>query len=84
MELKEVMSEYDVGYEALVTVLAYIYSGKVRVSPKDVSACVDDECSHLACRPAIAFLVEVLYGSFVFQISELVAMFQVLVSISLI
>ncbi|KAL8498104.1 hypothetical protein ACS0TY_021436 [Phlomoides rotata] len=76
LELKEVMKEHDVGYEALVTVLAYIYSGKVRVSPKDVSACVDDECSHMACRPAIAFLVEVLYGSFVFQISELVAMFQ--------
>lgn len=84
LELKEVMKEYDVGYEALVTVLAYIYSGKVRVSPKDVCVCVDDECSHLACRPAVAFMVEVLYASFVFQINELVARFQVLKSISLI
>ncbi|KAK6151964.1 hypothetical protein DH2020_014599 [Rehmannia glutinosa] len=76
LELKEVMKEYDVGYDALVTVLAYVYSGKVRASPKDVCVCVDDECSHLACRPAVAFMVEVLYASFVFQINELVARFQ--------
>ncbi|KAH6761686.1 regulatory protein [Perilla frutescens var. hirtella] len=76
LELKEVLKDYDVGYEALVTVLAYIYSGKVRVSPKDVCVCVDDECSHLACRPAVAFMAEVLYASFVFQINELVARFQ--------
>lgn len=83
LELKEVLKDYDVGYEALVTVLAYIYSGKVRVPPKDVCVCVDDECSHLACRPAVAFMVEVLYASFVFQINELVSRFQVLISIPL-
>lgn len=76
LELKEVLKDYDVGYEALVTVLAYIYTGKVRVPPKDVCVCVDDECSHLACRPAVAFMVEVLYASFVFQINELVSRFQ--------
>ncbi|PIM99766.1 hypothetical protein CDL12_27737 [Handroanthus impetiginosus] len=76
LELKEVMKEYDVGYDALVTVLAYLYSGKVRVPSKDVCVCVDEECSHLACRPAVAFMVEVLYASFVFQINELVARFQ--------
>ncbi|KAL0345092.1 UNVERIFIED_CONTAM: BTB/POZ domain and ankyrin repeat-containing protein NPR1 [Sesamum radiatum] len=75
-ELKEVMKDYAVSYDALVTVLAYIYSGKVRVSPKDVCVCVDDECSHLACRPAVAFMVEVMYASFVFQIYELVTRFQ--------
>ncbi|KAL6496518.1 hypothetical protein OROGR_029776 [Orobanche gracilis] len=76
LELKEVMKEFDVGYDALVTVLAYVYSGKVRVSPKDVGVCVDDDCSHLACRPAVVFMVEVLYASFVFQINELVSRFQ--------
>ncbi|KAL6519177.1 hypothetical protein OROGR_018497 [Orobanche gracilis] len=76
LELKEVMKELDVGYDALVTVLAYVYSGKFRVSPKDVSVCVDEDCSHLACRPAVAFMVEVLYASFVFQINELVSRFQ--------
>ncbi|KAL0333760.1 UNVERIFIED_CONTAM: BTB/POZ domain and ankyrin repeat-containing protein NPR1 [Sesamum angustifolium] len=70
------MKDYAVGYDALVTVLAYIYSGKVRVSPKDVCVVWDDECSHLACRPAVAFMVEVLYASFVFQIYELVTRFQ--------
>ncbi|XP_011078003.1 BTB/POZ domain and ankyrin repeat-containing protein NPR1 isoform X2 [Sesamum indicum] len=80
-ELKEVMKDYAVGYDALVTVLAYIYSGKVRVSPKDVCVCVDDECSHLACRPAVAFMVEVLYASFVFQIYELLTRFQNLMMI---
>lgn len=83
-DLKEVLKECDVSYEALSTVLAYIYSRKVRVPPKDVCVCVDDECSHLACRPAIAFMVEVLYASFVFQIDELVARFQVFISIQLI
>ncbi|KAL3625307.1 hypothetical protein CASFOL_030761 [Castilleja foliolosa] len=76
LELKELMREFDVGYDALVTVLAYVYSGKVRVPPKDVCVCVDDECSHLACRPPVEFMVEVLYTSFVFQINDLVARFQ--------
>ncbi|KAL1563326.1 BTB/POZ domain and ankyrin repeat-containing protein NPR1-like [Salvia divinorum] len=76
LEMKDVLKDCDVGYEALVTVLAYIYSGKVRVSPKDVCVCVDDECSHLACRPAVAFMVDVMYASFVFQINELVTRFQ--------
>ncbi|KAG6424118.1 hypothetical protein SASPL_114531 [Salvia splendens] len=76
LEMKDVLEDCDVGYEALVTVLAYIYSGKVRVSPKDVCVCVDDECSHLACRPAVAFMVEVMYASFVFQINELVTRCQ--------
>lgn len=80
-ELKEVLKDCDVGYEALATVLAYIYSGKVRVSPKDVCVCVDDECLHLACRPAVAFMVEVLYAASVFQITELVARFQVLIDL---
>lgn len=84
LELKEVLKDYDVGYEALVTVLVYIYSGKVGVWPKDVCVCVDEECSHLACRPAVAFMVEILYASFIFQINELVARFQVLTSIPLI
>ncbi|GER36006.1 regulatory protein NPR1 [Striga asiatica] len=76
LEMKEMMKEFAVGYDALVTVLGYLYSGKIRVSPNDVRVCVDDECSHLACRPAVAFMVEILYASFVFQISELVARFQ--------
>ncbi|OIT37731.1 PREDICTED: BTB/POZ domain and ankyrin repeat-containing protein NPR1 [Nicotiana attenuata] len=76
VELKEVMKEYEVSYDAVVSVLAYLYSGKIRPSPKDVCVCVDNDCSHVACRPAVAFLVEILYTSFTFQISELVDKFQ--------
>ncbi|XP_075489590.1 BTB/POZ domain and ankyrin repeat-containing protein NPR1-like [Primulina tabacum] len=75
-DLKEVMKEYVVGYDALVTVLTYVYCGKVRTPPKDVCVCVDDECSHLACRPAVAYMVDVLYASFIFHIKELVDRFQ--------
>ncbi|CAH9143379.1 unnamed protein product [Cuscuta epithymum] len=74
--LKELMKEYEVSYDAVVTVLAYLYCGKVRASPKDVCICVDIECSHEACRPALEFMVELLYASFTFEISELVAKFQ--------
>lgn len=76
LELKELAKEYDLSYEALITVLAYIYSGKVRHLPKGVCICADEECDHVACRPVIDFVVEVLYASFVFQISELFALCQ--------
>lgn len=76
LELKELMKEYEVSFDAVVSVLAYLYSGKVRPSPKDVCVCVDDECFHVACRPAVAFMVQVLYASFTFQISQLVDKFQ--------
>lgn len=76
LELKEMMKEYDVTFDAVVSVLAYLYSGKVRPSPKDVCVCVDNECCHVACRPAVAFMVQVLYASFTFQISQLVDKFQ--------
>nr|GMD52617.1 regulatory protein NPR1 [Ipomoea batatas] len=74
--LKELMKEYEVSYDAVVTVLAYLYCGKIRASPKDVCVCVDIECSHVACRPALEFMVELLYASFTFQISELITKFQ--------
>ncbi|KAL3532639.1 hypothetical protein ACH5RR_006160 [Cinchona calisaya] len=76
IQLKEFMKEFEVGFDALVTVLAYLYSGRVRPSPKDVCVCVDDECSHAACRPVMEFMVEVLFASFTFEVSELIAKFQ--------
>lgn len=79
-ELKELAKEYDVSFEAVVTVLAYMYSGQVRRLPKGVCVCADEECDHVACRPVIDFVVEVLYASFVFQISELFALCQVILS----
>ncbi|OAY27113.1 BTB/POZ domain and ankyrin repeat-containing protein NPR1 isoform X1 [Manihot esculenta] len=75
-ELKELAKDYDVGFDSLVAVLAYLYSGKVKPLPKDVCVCVDEDCSHVACRPAVDFMVEVLYASFTFQVPELVALYQ--------
>ncbi|CAN1836194.1 BTB/POZ domain and ankyrin repeat-containing protein NPR1 [Linum perenne] len=76
-ELKELAKDYDVGFESLVAVLGYMYSGKVRaLPPAGVCVCVDEDCSHLACRPALDFMVEVLYASYTFQLPELVAIYQ--------
>ncbi|GMQ06094.1 hypothetical protein CsSME_00050811 [Camellia sinensis var. sinensis] len=76
LELKELAKDFEVSFDALVVVLVYLYSGKVRSLPEGVCVCVDDQCSHAACRPAVDFVVEVLYASFIFQISELVALYQ--------
>ncbi|CAN4084959.1 unnamed protein product [Withania somnifera] len=76
LEVKELMKEYEVSYDAVVNVMAYLYSGKVKPSPKDVCVCVDNDCFHVACRPAAAFMVEILYTSYTFQITELVDKFQ--------
>uniref|UniRef100_A0A6N2MNH6 BTB domain-containing protein n=1 Tax=Salix viminalis TaxID=40686 RepID=A0A6N2MNH6_SALVM len=75
-ELKELAKDYDVGFDSLMIVLGYFYSGKVRPLPKDVCACVDDDCSHIACRPVVDLLTEILYASFTFQVNELVALYQ--------
>ncbi|GLT98698.1 hypothetical protein SLE2022_161900 [Rubroshorea leprosula] len=76
LELKELTKEYEVGYDSLVAVLAYLYSGRVKPLPRDVCVCVDEDCSHVACRPAVDFMVDVLYAAFTFQVSELVALYQ--------
>ncbi|CAN6563775.1 unnamed protein product [Malus baccata var. baccata] len=75
-ELKELAKEYDVGLYALLAVLGYLYSGKLKSLPKGVCVCVDDACAHVACRPVVDFMVEVLYASATFQISELVSLYQ--------
>lgn len=66
----------NVGYEAFLVFLSYVYTGKVKASPVEVSTCVDDGCLHVACRPAISFAVELTYAASVFQVPELVSLFQ--------
>ncbi|GJT05065.1 regulatory protein NPR3-like protein, partial [Tanacetum coccineum] len=66
----------NVGYEAFLVFLSYVYTGKVKASPVEVSTCVDDGCLHVACRPAISFAVELTYAASVFQVPELVSVFQ--------
>ncbi|KAM7509690.1 hypothetical protein LguiA_020143 [Lonicera macranthoides] len=74
--LKELAKNFDISFDSLVTVLAYVYSGKVKEIPKGVCVCVDDDCEHVACRPVVDFMLEVLYASFTFEIAELVALCQ--------
>jgi regulatory protein NPR1 len=66
-----------IGRDALVAVLGYLYTGRLRPPPHDAAVCVDDACRHEACRPAIDFVVESTYAASGFQISELVSLFQV-------
>lgn len=77
VELKELANEIELSYEAVVIVLAYLYTGKLRGFPVGVCVCVDEECGHVACRPAVEVLVEVLYASYTFQIADLVSLYQV-------
>ncbi|KAF5728737.1 putative Regulatory protein NPR1 [Tripterygium wilfordii] len=66
----------NVGYEAFGIFLSYLYTGKLKPSPMEVSTCVDNFCHHDACRPAINFAVELMYASSIFQVPELVSLFQ--------
>ncbi|KAK9060817.1 hypothetical protein SSX86_021523 [Deinandra increscens subsp. villosa] len=77
LEMKELASDYEIGLDSVMSVLNYIYSGKIKGGlPKQVCVCVDDECSHEACRPAVDFMVEVIYAFHIFQITEMVALWQ--------
>lgn len=77
LELKEIARDCEAGFDSVVTVLAYVYSGRVRPPPKGASDCVDQDCCHVACRPAVDFMMELLYLAFVFQIPELITLYEV-------
>ena len=47
-----------VGHEAFLVFLGYLYTGKHKPFPMEVSTCVDNVCVHNACRPAINFAVK--------------------------
>ncbi|KAF5475539.1 hypothetical protein F2P56_007337 [Juglans regia] len=66
----------EVGREAFWVFLSYLYTAKLKPSPREVSTCVDESCVHDACRPAINFAVELMYASYLFQTPELVSLFQ--------
>ncbi|XP_044496684.1 BTB/POZ domain and ankyrin repeat-containing protein NPR1 [Mangifera indica] len=74
--MNELLPFGKVGYEAFLIFLSYLYTGKLKPSPMEVSTCVDNICAHDACRPAINFAVELMYASFIFQVPELISLFQ--------
>lgn len=75
--MTEILPFGNVGYDAFNVFLSYLYTGKMKSSPPEVSTCVDGGCPHDACRPAIMFAVELMYASVIFQVPELVSLFQV-------
>ncbi|KAF8034136.1 hypothetical protein BT93_C0418 [Corymbia citriodora subsp. variegata] len=76
LEVKELGKDFEIGHDALMAVLGYLYSGKVKPPPAAARECVDEECPHTACRPAVDFLIQVLYAASTFQICELVGLYQ--------
>ncbi|RLM91829.1 hypothetical protein C2845_PM08G02680 [Panicum miliaceum] len=78
VELRELLGEeVQVGYEALQLVLEYLYSGRVGALPKAACLCVDEGgCAHVGCRPAVAFMAQVLFAASTFEVAELTSLFQ--------
>ncbi|KAK3188880.1 hypothetical protein Dsin_028441 [Dipteronia sinensis] len=74
--MSQLLPHGKVGYEAFLIFLSYLYTGKLKPSPMEVSTCVDNVCAHDACRPAINFAVEMMYASSIFQVPELVSLYQ--------
>ncbi|KAH7686473.1 Myotrophin and similar proteins protein [Dioscorea alata] len=76
IEMEVVASGFNVGVDALHSVLAFVYSGRAGMPPREACVCVDEDCQHLCCRPALDFALGVLFTSFKFEISELVSIYQ--------
>ncbi|XP_062012380.1 BTB/POZ domain and ankyrin repeat-containing protein NPR1-like [Rosa rugosa] len=74
--MKDLLPYGDVGYEAFSVFLSYVYTGKLKPSPVEVSTCVHNVCAHDSCRPAINFAVELMYASSIFQMLDLVSIFE--------
>ncbi|CAN0854952.1 BTB/POZ domain and ankyrin repeat-containing protein NPR1 [Linum grandiflorum] len=74
--MKDMLPYGKIGYEAFLIFLSYLYTGKLKPFPMEVSTCVHTPCAHDACRPAINFAVELMYASSIFQLPELVSLFQ--------
>ncbi|KAK8540233.1 hypothetical protein V6N13_048670 [Hibiscus sabdariffa] len=62
--------------EAFQVFSSYLYTGKLKPFPMEVSTCVDTTCAHDACRPAINFAVELMYASSIFEMPEMASLFQ--------
>lgn len=75
-KMSEILPFGNVGYDAFLVFLNYLYTGKMKLPPPEVANCVHEGCPHDACRPAIVFAVELMYASVIFQVPELVSLFQ--------
>lgn len=63
----------QVGFEAFIHTISFLYSGK-QIIP--VCKCIDQDCLHEACWPAVKFGIEMLCLASIFDISELKLLWQ--------
>lgn len=77
LELSSLTRDGRIGYDAFMTVMGYVYGGKMRPL-MNVVECYDSSCVHVTCRPAINFLLELLCASSLFDIPDLKTVAQVL------
>ncbi|XP_042473483.1 BTB/POZ domain and ankyrin repeat-containing protein NPR1-like [Zingiber officinale] len=77
LELEKLVGDFEVGLQALQTVIQYVYTGRLEELPVGVAECVDESyCRHEACWPAVHFMLQVLHAASTFDINELVSVFQ--------
>ncbi|XP_073124737.1 BTB/POZ domain and ankyrin repeat-containing protein NPR1-like isoform X2 [Henckelia pumila] len=74
--MSDLVPNVRIGYEVLMVILNYLYTGKIKDFPTAVSTCVDESCAHDACGPAIDCTVQLTYACVNFQIEELVVAVQ--------
>ncbi|KAF0919192.1 hypothetical protein E2562_028478 [Oryza meyeriana var. granulata] len=75
-KMEELVPGGRVGRDAFLSLLGYLYTGKLRPAPLDVVSCADPVCPHDSCPPAIRFVVELMYAAWTFKIPELISLFQ--------
>ncbi|EEC71545.1 hypothetical protein OsI_03882 [Oryza sativa Indica Group] len=75
-KMEELVPGGRVGRDAFLSLLGYLYTGKLRPAPDDVVSCADPMCPHDSCPPAIRFNVEQMYAAWAFKITELISLFQ--------
>ncbi|KAL5226410.1 hypothetical protein ABZP36_014675 [Zizania latifolia] len=75
-KMEELVPEGRVGREAFLSILMYLYTGKLRSASFDVVSCADPVCPHDSCPPAIRFVVELMYAAWKFKFPELISLFQ--------
>ncbi|KAL5220536.1 hypothetical protein ABZP36_025249 [Zizania latifolia] len=75
-KMEELVPGGRVGREAFLSLLGYLYTGKLQPDPHDVVSCADPVCPHDSCPPAIRFVVELMYAAWKFKIPDLISPFQ--------
>ncbi|KZV16628.1 hypothetical protein F511_12084 [Dorcoceras hygrometricum] len=74
--ISELVPHGRIGYEAFMVILNYLYTGKIKVYPTEVSTCIDESCAHDSCGPAIDYAVQMMYACAIFEIKELEVVVQ--------